>query len=38
MSEGHSLPKKHRGRDRSGHGKKVSEQGSLACWRGQMEG
>ena len=37
-SKGHSLPGDRRGREKSGHGKKVTEQGVLTSWRPQKEG
>ena len=36
-SKEHSLPGDHRGRDLSGHGKKVTKQGALTSWRPQRE-
>ena len=36
--EGHSQTGDGRGRDKSGHRKKVTEQGVLANWRQQREG
>ena len=38
LSKGHSLPGDHRGRDSSGHTKKVTKQGALTGWRPQREG
>ena len=38
LSKGHSLPGDHRGRDKSGHRKKVTKQGALTNWRPQREG
>jgi len=35
---GHSQTGDHRGRDKSGHGKKATEQGALTNWKPQMEG
>jgi hypothetical protein len=37
-SERNSLPKHHRGRDLSGHGKNVIERGALTNWRPHREG
>jgi len=37
-STGHSLPGDGRGRDKSGHGRKVTKQGALTNWRWQREG
>ena len=37
LSKGHSLSGDHRGRDLSGHGKKVTKQGALTFWRPQRE-
>jgi len=38
LSEVHSLPGDNRGRDMSGHERKVTEQGTLTIWRLQREG
>jgi len=38
LSKGHSLSRDGRGRDKSGHGKKLMEQGALTPWRPQREG
>jgi hypothetical protein len=37
LRERHSLPGDHRGRDKSGHGKKLTERGALTPWRPQKE-
>jgi len=37
-SKGHSLSGDSRGRDKSGHRKKATEQGVLTHWRQEMEG
>ena len=37
-SKGHLLSGDHRGRDKSGYGKKVTKQGALTSWRPQREG
>jgi len=37
-SQEHSLPGDHRGRGKSGHGKKVTKQGALTNWRPQRKG
>ena len=37
-SKGHSLSGDSRGRDKSGHRKKATEQGALTSWRWQREG
>ena len=36
--EGHSLSEDHRGRDKSGYGKKAIKQGALTAWRPQRQG
>ena len=38
LSKERSLPGDHRGGDKSGHGKKTTEQGALTSWRPQREG
>jgi len=38
ICEGHSLPGDSIGRDKSGHGNKVTKQGALTFWRQQREG
>ena len=38
LSEGHSLSRDDRGRGKSGHRKKVTNQGTLTSWRQQREG
>ena len=38
LSKGHSLPRDHRWRDKSGHRKEATEQGALTYWRPTAEG
>ena len=38
LNKGNSLSGDHRGRDKSGHGKKATKQGALTNWRQQREG